>query len=165
MGGLFHKRQNFLFCVSHLILSNMPKAIRPHAHCLNNAQFMSPPAPPLPPHSLSNNEWSGWLLSSTSAPLLSKSKRRQMRFKWEDAHAQENGPVSLFVCLSHAAISSAKLQKAFVCCVYLQDGRRTHRINRAAPAPIWTRRISGAISANPASHQQRSGSSRPLLAL
>lgn len=38
--GLFHKRQNFLFCVSHLILSNMPQAIRPRAHCLKNAPFM-----------------------------------------------------------------------------------------------------------------------------
>lgn len=45
IGGLFHKRQNFLFCVSHLILSNMPKAIGPRAHCLKNAPFMriSPP--------------------------------------------------------------------------------------------------------------------------
>lgn len=43
IGGLFHKQLNFPFCVSHLILSNMPKAIRPRAHCLNNAQFMSPP--------------------------------------------------------------------------------------------------------------------------
>ena len=45
MGGLFHKRQNSLFCVSHLILSNTPKAIRPHAHCLKDAQFMRSPPP------------------------------------------------------------------------------------------------------------------------
>lgn len=49
IGGLFHKQLNFPFCVSHLILSNMPKAIRPRAHCLNNAQFMSPPLPSPPP--------------------------------------------------------------------------------------------------------------------
>lgn len=97
IGGLFHKRQNFLFCVSHLILSNMPKAIRPRAHCLKNASFMriSP---------LSNNEWSAWLLGSTSATAFRETRGRQMRFKsgkggdakWR-AHAQENGPVSLFV--------------------------------------------------------------------
>lgn len=46
IGGLFHKQLNFPFCVSHLILSNMPKAIHPRAHCLNIAQFMSPPHPP-----------------------------------------------------------------------------------------------------------------------
>lgn len=102
IGGLFHKRQNFLFCVSHLILSNMPKAIRPRAHCLKNASFMRTPPP-------SNNEWGAWLLGSASATAFRETRRRQMRFKSGDAkwhtHAQENGPVSLFVCLSHAAIS------------------------------------------------------------
>lgn len=40
IGGLFHKRQNFLLSVSHLIPPNVPKAKRPHAHCLGNALFM-----------------------------------------------------------------------------------------------------------------------------
>lgn len=94
IGGLFHKRQNFLFCVSHLILSNMPKAKRPHAHCLKNAQFMSAP----PPTPASNNARSGWLLGSTSAPPLCTNRRREMRFKSEDTRPGER-PGEVAACL------------------------------------------------------------------
>lgn len=121
IGGLFHKRQNFLFYVSHLILSNMPKAIRPRAHCLKNAPFMRISL-------LSNNEWSCWLLSSTSASVFNKARRRQMRFKSGDTkwhtHAQENSPVSLFVCLSHAAISVLNCRR-YMCVLCLPPGRLT----------------------------------------
>lgn len=117
IGGLFHKRQNFLFCVSHLILSNMPKAIRPRAHCLKNAPFrrISP---------LTNNERSGWRLGSISAAASSKTSRRQMRFKsgdmkWRTCPGEwPSELVCLFVLCCNQC---AKLQKAFVCCDYLQD--------------------------------------------
>lgn len=141
MGGLFHKRQNFLFCVSHLILSNKPKAIRPRAHCLKNAQFMRT-SPPPPPSTMSG-------AVGCSASVFCKTKRRQMRFKSRDAkwHTRPGEWPGELVCLFVPRRNQrAKLQKAFVCCVYLQDGRHRCRINRAAPSPIWTLRISNTIS-------------------
>lgn len=92
IGGLFHKQQNFLFCASHLILSNMPKAIRPRAHCLNNAQFISPPPPPPQPRPPPPAPEPAQPLAAR-APVFSKTKKRQMRFKSEGRKAR---PACLF---------------------------------------------------------------------
>lgn len=119
MGGLFHKRQNSLFCVSHLILSNTPKAIRPHAHCLKDAQFMRPPLPRRHRRLLFKPRAEPRCCSAPARSLKKKkqTKRRQMRFKSEGYARPGERPgeracacVCLFVPRRN---QRAKLQKAF----------------------------------------------------
>lgn len=61
--------------------------------------------------------------------------------------AQENGPVSLFVCLSRAAISVLLNCRRPSCSVFTsRDGRHRCRVNRVAPSPIWTLYVPTIIS-------------------
>lgn len=140
MGGLFHKRQNSLFCVSHLILSNAPKAIRPHAHCLKDAQFMRPPLPRRHRRLLFKPRAEPRCCSAPARSLKKKkqTKRRQMRFKSEGyaprrAARRARLCVCLFVCLSRAAISALNCRRPFgLLC--LPPGRPTRTPNKQEPA-------------------------------
>lgn len=139
MGGLFHKRQNSLFCVSHLILSNAPKAIRPHAHCLKDAQFMRPPLPRRRRRLLFKPRAKPRCCSAPARSLKKKNKPREG--KWDlnlgDTRAQESGPASalvrVFVCLSRAAISALNCRRPFgLLC--LPPGRPTRTPNKQEAA-------------------------------
>lgn len=135
IGGLFHKRQNFLFCASHLILSNMPKAIHPHAHCLKNAPFIriSP-----------RFKQRGKRLDARLRISLCLHWNQEKEGKWDLNRRTQSGlhtpkrMASEHVCLFVPCCNQcAKLQKAFVCCIYLRTGaidtEQTQRLS-----PIWT---------------------------
>lgn len=101
----------------------MPKAIRPRAHCLKNAPFMK-----ISP--LSNNESSGWLPGSISATALSKTSRRQMRFKSGDIkwHTRPGEWPSERVCLFAPCCNQCpKLQEALPCVVFTSRMEEKHR--------------------------------------